>query len=139
MLFFPNSSMQKTTYMWWYLLPIILYASAILYTSSISDLPTIRGVMAKEPIQPGAWTGDEIEHIIVYAIFSFLVYRAVQQTTYRSSDKAAFLVTFCFLALFGILDELHQSTVPLRTMSMVDFFYDLIGAATIRVTSKLLV
>lgn len=138
MLFFPSSSMQKTTYVWWYLLPIILYASAILYTSSISDLPTIRGVMTKEPVQPGAWTGDEIEHILVYAIFSFLVYRAVQQTKYNS-NKTAFITTFCFLALFGILDELHQSTVPLRTMSMVDFFYDLIGAATIRVTSKLLV
>lgn len=131
--------MRKTTYIWWYLLPIIFYASAILYTSSISDLPTIRGIVTREPVQQGAWTGDEIEHIFVYAIFSFLVYRAVQQTSYQHSSKASFIITFCFLALFGILDELHQSTVPLRTMSMVDFFYDCIGAATIRVTSKLLV
>lgn len=122
-------------YFIFYLLPVILYASFIISLSSISNIPTIRGVITHQPVPKGAWTGDEIEHIIEYSILAFLFYRALQPTKFK--DRAH-LATIIFIVIFGFLDEVHQYFVPLRTFSILDFFYDTVAGFTTRITAKLL-
>ncbi|PIN77019.1 hypothetical protein COV16_07460 [Candidatus Woesearchaeota archaeon CG10_big_fil_rev_8_21_14_0_10_34_8] len=125
--------MNKTKYILFYLIPLILYACFIIYLSSIPVLPTIRGVITDEPVPKGAWTGDEVEHIIEYAILAFLFYRAVIQTKYKNIGIVG---TIVFCVLFGISDEIHQNFVLERTSSILDLSWDFVGSLIIVFTSK---
>ncbi len=125
--------MTPTRYILLYLLPLVLYSSFIFYTSSISDLPTIRGIMTQEPVPKGAWTGDQIEHIAVYSVLAFLFYRAVMQTRYKNVGVIA---TIFFCVAFGLLDEVHQAFVPGRTFSLLDLFWNFIGSLFVRVVAS---
>ena len=107
----------------------------MIYLSSLSDMPTIRGIVTQESVPKGAWTGDDIEHIIEYSILAFLFYRAFVQTKYQ---KSAVVATVLFCVAFGLFDELHQFFVPLRTLSLRDLFWDLVGGSTVRFSSLLL-
>ncbi len=118
-----------------YLLPLILYASFIIYLSSISNIPTIRGLITQEPVPKGSWTGDEITHIIEYSILSLLFYRAIKPTQYQHQ---AFIITIIFSLIFGLFDEIHQHFVPLRTFSTLDLIWDFLGGLTTRITAKML-
>lgn len=129
----PIKNIKK--YVFWYILPLVLWMAFIIYFSSIQELPTIRGIISNEPVPKGAWTGDEIEHVIEYAILAFLFFRAFIYTRYQ---KYAIIATVFFCVIFGIFDELHQSFVPLRTLSIRDLFWDIIGSSTVRFSSILL-
>lgn len=126
--------MNTTKYALLYILPLLLYASFIIYLSSISNIPTIRGIITQEPVPKGLWTGDEIEHIIEYSILSLLFYRSLKPTKYYNQAVTA---TIIFAVIFGLFDEIHQHFVPLRTFSILDLLWDFIGGLTIRITSKL--
>lgn len=127
--------MNNLRYSLLYLLPLLLYASLIIYLSSLSNIPTIRGIITQEPVPKGSWTGDEIEHIIEYSILSLLFYRSLKPTKYHNQ---AFTATIIFAIIFGLFDEIHQHFIPLRTFSILDLLWDFIGGLTIRITSKLI-
>lgn len=127
--------MDNKRFFLWYLLPVILFCSFIIFLSSLHNVPTIRGVVSTEPVSPGSWTGDEVEHLILYGILAFLVYRVIIHTKYA---QHAFLATIFFCVLFGIFDELHQSFVPTRTMSVRDIVWNFIASLTSRFSSVLI-
>ena len=117
-----------------YVLPLVLYAGFIIVLSSIPDVPTIRGIVSKEPVAPGSWTGDDIEHIFEYGILAFLFYRMMMQTKYQTH---AVFATIIFCVLFGMTDELHQMFVLTRTPSFKDLFFDFVGGLTINLSSRI--
>lgn len=119
----------------YYVLPLVFYASFIIALSSISNVPTIRGVLTQEPVPKDAWTGDDIEHVIEYGFLAFLFYRMIMQTKYQ---KHGIIVTVLFCLAFGVSDEFHQMFVLTRTPSFKDLFFDFVGSLTIRISSKLL-
>ncbi len=121
--------MQTSKYILLYLIPLFLYAGAIAYSSTISDFPTIRGVVTQEPVPEGAWTGDEIEHILAYAFLAFLFYRAVKETNYQHVGIAA---TILFCASFGLWNEFLQSSIAERSFSMADMFWNLVGSLFVK-------
>lgn len=102
-----------------YWLPVVVWGVVIFTVSSISSFP--------EEIQP-LFSFDGLAHLGEFAIFSFLLARA-----FNNSNKNSFRKNFRVLAivcaiLYGVSDELHQYLVPLRTPSIIDLIYDCLGA-----------
>ncbi len=108
-----------TNHFWRYWFPVLLWAMLIFTVSSVSDFPA-----SVEQL----WSFDELLHAAEYGVLAFLLARAL-----KNSQKDQLKHNFRFLAvLFAVLyaasDELHQSVVPLRSASIVDFIFDGIGA-----------
>ena len=102
-----------------YWLPVIAWAGAIFYGSSISS-----------PNIPSYPNSDKLLHIIEYAFLGFLLSRLMRNAEYPFSRKKYFVY---FLAMliglsYGVSDEIHQYFVPGRSCSLWDILADAIGA-----------
>ena len=102
-----------------YWLPVIIYAAAIYIVSSISE--PLQGV----ELFPYS---DKLLHIIEYAIFGFLMVRAL--CSLKSNKRILFLriAAIAIVILYGLTDEIHQYFVPQRDMDIFDLFSDGLGA-----------
>jgi len=73
-------------------------------------------------------------HIFLYGVLSLLILIAarswLEDEIYCLQDWKAYLAIILFSFLYGITDEIHQSFVSGREASIIDLFYDLLGAAT---------
>ena len=69
-----------------------------------------------------------------YAFLAFWWWRALRQAQAASPDQGAppwvFLLAFAISVLYGVSDEYHQSFVPGRDPSLLDWLVDALGAAT---------
>ncbi len=121
---------SNAKFLLWYVLPLVIYAIAIFQISTISEVPTIRGILTQEKLPKGVWTGDDIEHIVEYGIFAFLSLRMFKQTKFKNGAHAfAILLT----VLYGATDEIHQLFVPERTASIKDLFFDTLASLIVLV------
>lgn len=102
-----------------YWLPLILYAAAIFIFSSVSKPPE---ALSFSPYL------DKLLHLIEYAIFGFLMIRALCSV---GAGKSMFFLRFAAVTiavLYGFTDELHQHFVPERSMELLDMATDGLGA-----------
>lgn len=92
----------------------ILIGTTIFYVSSISFLPSLE---PRNPLKPYLY------HFGIFLIFSFslLLY------SIRGKYKSLFILPLVLSLIYAILDELHQSFVPLRKASISDIFIDSFG------------
>lgn len=101
--------------------PLCGYAGLIFYLSSQphpeEDLPSFVGLFS-----------DKVLHGIEYAVLGGLCYRALRWGTNESWGSAALPLAVLFASLYGISDEFHQSFVPFRESSWLDWVADTIGA-----------
>ncbi len=67
---------------------------------------------------------DKVAHLTAYGILSGLVLRATR-TPFRWSTLAWVVIG---ISLFGAVDEWHQSFIPRRSMSLLDWVADTSGA-----------
>lgn len=97
--------------------PVWAYSAIIFYLSSRP------GSDVQIPWQ----IGDKVAHLIEYAILGFLVLWAYLKTR---SEKQMILWLWAILwcMLFGLSDEWHQSFVPGREVSILDWIADAIGS-----------
>lgn len=65
-----------------------------------------------------------VGHAVFFTIFSFLVANAIA----RYRPRRLWWWTIVLVSIFGIVDELLQSLVPLRSPSMADLIADVVGA-----------
>ncbi|HMP73980.1 MAG TPA: VanZ family protein [Kiritimatiellia bacterium] len=99
--------------------PALLWAGVIFYSSSLTpeehrlSLPFLHA--------------DKIVHAIVFGILSLLLWFAIWKTSMMTLP-ACILWAFSLAALYGILDEVHQSFVPGRDATFGDVLADIIGA-----------
>ncbi len=102
-----------------YWLPVIIYAAAIFIASSISE--PLKGV----ELFPYS---DKLLHFIEYAIFAFLMIRAL--CSLESDKKIIYLriAAVAIVVFYGFTDELHQYFVPQRDMDILDLLSDGLGA-----------
>jgi len=102
-----------------YWLPVIAYAAAIFIFSSIQKPPKALELFPYL---------DKVLHIIEYAIFGFLMIRAL--CSLRSDKSILFLriAAIGIVALYGLTDEMHQYFVPGRDMDIFDCLTNGIGA-----------
>ncbi|BCA54442.1 hypothetical protein W02_15820 [Nitrospira sp. KM1] len=110
-------------HVWRYWAPLIVYAGVIFYLSSQShpeeQLPDF---MFKQ-------LSDKVLHFVEYAILAVLAYRALRWAAGPAAASRAVTLAIVAASAYGITDEIHQSFVPLREVSVVDWIADTFGAA----------
>lgn len=99
------------------LVPYALGVIAIWLVSSMERPPV--------PEELVFWNSDKLLHMLAYAVLASLALIAVHDI--RPLRSAA-SITFAMSALYGCVDELHQSFVPGRSMSVLDLIADALGA-----------
>ena len=106
----------------WYWLPVALYAGTIFYLSSQShpeeQLPSM---LLKE-------VSDKVLHAVEYAGLGVLCYRAFRWGASRQVASHALLFAIVTASLYGMTDEAHQLFVPFRESSWQDWLADTAGA-----------
>jgi VanZ family protein len=109
-----------------YWLPVLICAILIFYISSIpgDNIPSLFNYQ------------DIFFHILEYAIFAFLVNRALKATKPGLIYIKRFIWVFFLCLIYAIIDELHQAFVPHRHPSLIDITYDGIGICLMSVFYK---
>jgi VanZ family protein len=68
-------------------------------------------------------------HIFEYAVLGFLLYRSLQASQALIWNRTIAGITLCLAAAYAMLDEFHQSFVPTRHASVMDWGVDLAGCS----------
>lgn len=97
----------------------ILYALLIFWSSSLEE-----PIFIKLDFR----YSDKLIHFLEYAVFGFLLIRAIRGSGPEMSVKSAIALTFILGSFYGFTDELHQSVVPGRVACIYDFIFDCLGA-----------
>ena len=97
--------------------PAVLWAAVLFLSSSRSDLP---GASLFDWVP----AGDKLVHLVVYGILGALLARGR-----RLQGYIPHAVLILAGALYGASDEWHQSFVPGRQVSALDWVADLCGVA----------
>ncbi|MBI4811642.1 MAG: VanZ family protein [Ignavibacteriales bacterium] len=74
------------------------------------------------------FTYDKLIHISLFLIFGLLVYRAIEpriKKDFFSWGRVFFSISV--VILYGVLDEMHQGSVPGRTLEIWDAVADTVG------------
>lgn len=74
---------------------------------------------------------DKLIHMGVFAVLSFLVYRAFRLKRRSAPISTAVWVTLVICAVYGALDEFHQLYVPGRSCDVYDLIADVLGAGLV--------
>jgi uncharacterized membrane protein len=131
-----------------FLVLTILYALLIFYLSSQSSLGSPGAILDMEifrsilhyiersdlkfmlyPLVIFSAYPDKIAHIMLYAVFGFLLYLTMKHSPRPAFRNHALMFVIAIGILYGISDEFHQSFVPGRTASIWDLLADSIGIA----------
>lgn len=71
---------------------------------------------------------DKAKHLIAYLILSFLLNFAIHfQKKFKKFNNHSGISAFMIIAVYGLLDEIHQIFIPGRYFEWLDFLSDLIG------------
>ena len=101
-----------------YWLPPICCMALIFYLSSQS----------KPPLPNVDWhLVDKLYHLLEYTVLGFLVTHAFVNASSRIFRHAPWIFSFLFVILYAASDEWHQSFVPGRFVSILDWTADCIG------------
>ena len=118
----------------WYWLPLLSYAMAIFYVSSLSvpgkELAFFLDAFnALIPAEGDIFSmiNDKIYHITEYAILATLAYRAFRYSMREKAEVFIGLLTVVAVVLFGCTDEIHQWFTPLRYTDGWDLMADALG------------
>ena len=71
---------------------------------------------------------DKVFHFLEYLVFGFLLARVIQTAQPKTRLKL-FVFVIVFALIWGAIDEVHQSFVPLRDASFFDLIADCLGAS----------
>ncbi|MCR4822333.1 MAG: VanZ family protein [Treponema sp.] len=74
-------------------------------------------------MMPEFWNADKLVHFICYGGFSFWVAFACNIKNFKMT-----LIPTIIVSVWGISDEIHQSFVPGRSVSVLDWLADTCGA-----------
>ncbi len=78
------------------------------------------------PVLPGI---DKLAHILAYGVLAAATFFAFNKRWKSERPFLAVIITTVFCLFFGITDEIHQSFVPGREVSLLDLMADGAGAA----------
>jgi VanZ family protein len=80
------------------------------------------------PIVSSVPNFDKLIHIILYGVEGFLLYRAVRWPGTARGSTLRVLWIVAVMAVWGVLDEVHQYWIPGRSMEGGDVVADVCGA-----------
>ena len=72
---------------------------------------------------------DKVTHALLYGVEAFLLYRAIRWTARPGFSLLRVLAIVGIMAVWGVLDEVHQYWIPGRSMEAGDVAADVTGAA----------
>ncbi len=108
-----------------YLLPAVGYAALIFSLSSSSlDIEELRPVFEY----------DKLLHLVEYYILGYLLMRVFTTSPDSSRAERALFATILVGTVYGASDEFHQSFVPGRDCSLLDFLFDAAGVILAAIT-----
>lgn len=107
----------KTVIQLW--VPPVIWAVVIFLLSSRPIAPTSQIFWKDFIVKKSA-------HVIEYAIFTILLYRALKESGVKKYNAG--LTAILFAVIYGALDEFHQSFTPGREPRVRDVFFDTIGS-----------
>ena len=104
----------------------LAWMAFIYYSSSLSQEE------ASKPLESGAvsWLGDirsYAAHIVLYGVLAALIQASIWGWKYGYQLRWA-AVAAVLAALYGASDEYHQTFVAGRSATLVDVFFDALGA-----------
>jgi len=102
--------------------PIVLAAGYVLLIFAVSSIPSLTAP------GPDFVPKDKIAHVVEYFVLGVLLFRGIGWTV-TPSRAATFGFLFAVGASVGALDEIYQSFVPGRMMSILDWYADALGVA----------
>jgi VanZ family protein len=102
--------------------PVVLVAGYVLLIFIVSSIPSLTAP------GPEFVPKDKIAHFAEYFILGVLLFKGIGWTV-SPSRAATFGFLFAVGASIGALDELYQSFVPGRMMSVYDWCADAVGVA----------
>ncbi len=97
-----------------------VYACLIFYLSSISTTP--------EAVQPLFLGLDKLAHFVEFGLFGGLLFLTFAYADWRPWDAP---IAISLGVAYGVVDELHQATVPERTSDLLDMTINAIGVVII--------
>jgi len=107
----------------WYWVPVALYAGTIFYLSSQSHPEEQLPSFLIEDVS------DKVLHAVEYGILALLCYRAFRWAAGPAVARQAVVLAIVTASVYGLTDEAHQFFVPFRESSWLDWLADTIGAA----------
>ncbi len=100
-----------------YWLPVIICGIIIFSASSIPGSNI-----------PGLFSGQEIIfHGFEFAVFGFLLRRAVRKYYPEMRRNKRLILVLCLVLIYALFDEFHQLFIPNRHMDMFDVIIDSSG------------
>jgi len=81
------------------------------------------------PLVSGIPNFDKLVHFTLYAVQAWLLYRAVRWAGRSRFSLARVLVVVGVVAVWGVVDETHQTWIPGRSMEGNDVAADVVGSA----------
>jgi len=99
--------------------PALLWALVILYIGGRSHVPTVD---SRLPL-------DKVAHFIMYGILGALATWGWVKTRARSEPGVSVLWVLLLAMAVGMVDELHQRSVPTRSPDIKDWLADAAGVA----------
>lgn len=99
--------------------PVCGYAAVIFYLSSQSH--------PEEHLPLITHFSDKALHAVEYAVMGALCFRALRVSRQDFWRRQAIPLAILFTSLYGISDEVHQSFVPFRESSWLDWVADTVG------------
>ena len=102
----------------YFVLPVLLYAAAIFYMSSLEtiSLPDLKISME-----------DKLLHAMAYFLFGMLLIRAFHYGGAKPLSKKLIVTVVLLGFIYGLSDEIHQYFVPGRSSEVLDWLADAIG------------
>ena len=111
-----------TVQVFWYWVPVVLYAGTIFYLSDQSHPEEQLPSFLLEEVS------DKVLHAVEYAVLGGLCYRAFRLGMSGQVASRALLFAIVTASLYGMTDEAHQLFVPFRESSWQDWLADTVGA-----------
>ena len=107
----------------WYWVPVALYAGVIFYLSAQSHPEEQLPSFLLEDVS------DKVLHAVEYGILGLFCYRAFRRAAGSAVARQAVVLAIVTASVYGVTDEVHQFFVPFRESSWLDWLADTIGAA----------
>ena len=107
----------------WYWVPVALYAGTIFYLSSQSHPEEQLPSFLIEDVS------DKVLHAVEYAGLGGLCYRAFRWAAGSAVARQAVVLAVVTASAYGVTDEAHQLFVPFRESNWQDWLADTTGAA----------
>ena len=103
-----------------YWVPTVLWMGVIFFLSTLPESATPgRGIIS-----------DKVCHAAEYFVLAFLILFALQRTT-QFRFFTSFWITFTWVAVYGLSDEIHQLFVPTRQFDVGDLLADVCGVVVL--------